>query len=191
MRYYFHPTITSKLWRTQSATGNHWVCCFTSWVFFLISWIQRHRTIVLCNENTENTLQHPGHMHSHVPTNAETNIVRREGRINALQSYTLKNLAFWLKNVMQTFWSWSKTSQTSIIYIEESCIQTKECNADFLKLVKNQPDTYIYWMEMRNITNFSLFLMRRCIDLLSSCQKPTIKGCRKPSSYVQGQMLDV
>ncbi len=152
---YFHPTITSKLWRMQSTTGNHWVRCFTSWFFFLISWILRHRTIVPCNENTENTLQHPGHMHSHVPKNAETNTVRREGRIHALQSYTLKNHAFRLKNVMQTFWSRSKNSRT-----------------------------HIYWMEMRNITNYSLFLMRRCIDLLSPCQKPTIKGCCKPSSYV-------
>jgi hypothetical protein len=33
---------------------------------------------------SDNTLQHSGHMHSHVPINAKTNTVRREGRINAL-----------------------------------------------------------------------------------------------------------
>ncbi len=134
MCHYFHQTITSKLWRTRLAMGNRCVRCFTSWVFFLISWILRHRTIVPCDKNTENTLQHPGHMHSHVPINAKTNIVRREGRINPLQSYTFQNLGFRLKNVMNTFWSGLKISQT-----------------------------YIYWMELRNITNFSLFLMRRCI----------------------------
>ncbi len=108
MCHYFHPTITSKLWRMWLATGNRWVCCFTSWIFFLISWILRHRTIVPCSKNTDNILQHPVHMHSHVPINAETNTVRRDERINALQSYTLQNLVFWLKNVTQTFWSGSK-----------------------------------------------------------------------------------
>ncbi len=108
MCHYFHPTITSKLWRTWLVTGNRWVCCFTSWVFFLISWILRHRTIVPCNKNTKNTLQHPSHMHSHVPINAKTNTVRREERINALQLYTTPNLWFRLKIVTQTFWSGSK-----------------------------------------------------------------------------------
>jgi hypothetical protein len=32
---------------------------------------------------------------------------------------------------------------SSIIYIAESCIPTDDCNADFLKWVKNQPDIYI------------------------------------------------
>ncbi len=32
---------------------------------------------------------------------------------------------------------------SSIIYIAESWISTQECNADFLKWVKNQPDIYI------------------------------------------------
>jgi len=152
MCHYFHPTISSKFWRTWSAMRNRWVRCFTSWVFFLISWTLGHRTIVPCNKNTENTLQHPVHMHSHVPINAKTNTVRREERINALQSYTLQNLGFWPKNVTQTFWSGSKISQT-----------------------------YIYWMEMRNKTNFSLFLMRRCIAFLRPCLKLTIKGyfCQK------------
>ncbi len=54
-------------------------------------------------------------MHSHVPINTKTNTVRREERINALQSYTL-----------QKCW-----------------ISTQECNADFVKWVENQPDIYI------------------------------------------------
>jgi hypothetical protein len=32
---------------------------------------------------------------------------------------------------------------SSIIYIAESCIRTDDCNPDFLKWVKNQPDIYI------------------------------------------------
>ncbi len=132
---YFHPKITSKLWRTRSATGNHWIHCFTSQVFFLISWILRHRMIVPFNNNTENTLQHPGHMHFHVPINVQTNTVRREGRINALQSY---------------------------IYcrIMESDSRMK-CR--LFEVGPKISQTYIYCMEMRKISNFSLFLMRRCI----------------------------
>jgi hypothetical protein len=64
---------------------------------------------------------------------------------------------------------------SSNIYIAESCIPTDECNADFVKWVKIS-QKYIYWMEMRNITNFSLFLMRRCIGFSILCQQPTIKG---------------
>jgi hypothetical protein len=33
---------------------------------------------------------------------------------------------------------------SSIIYIAESCIPTKDCNEDFFKWVQNQPDIYIY-----------------------------------------------
>jgi hypothetical protein len=57
----------------------------------------------LQQKNTENTLQHPGHMFSHVPINAKTNTVRRDERINALQSYTLQNFGFRLIILTQTF----------------------------------------------------------------------------------------
>ncbi len=147
MCHYFHPTNFFKLLRTQLAWRNCWVRCFTFRVFFLISSSLRHRTSVACNKNTENTLQHLGHIHSHVTMNAKTNTVRPEGRIHALQSYTLQNLAFRLMIVTQTFWSGSKISQT-----------------------------YIYWMKMKKDRNFSLFWVRRCIGILRLCLKPTIKG---------------
>ncbi len=41
---------------------------------------------------------------------------------------------------------------SSIIYIAESWIPTKECNPDFLKWVKIS-QTYINWIKMRDITN--------------------------------------
>jgi hypothetical protein len=54
-------------------------------------------------------------MHFHVPINAETNTVRTE----------------------------REDKCSSIIYIAESCIPFNDCNPDFLKWVKNQPDIYI------------------------------------------------
>ncbi len=108
----------------------------------LLPYIMNSQTQQDCplQKNTEITLQHPEHMHSHVQINAKTNTVRREGRINALQFYTLQNLAFRLIHVTQTLWSGSKISQK-----------------------------YIYWMKIRNFTNFSLFFteeMHRFFDPL-------------------------
>jgi hypothetical protein len=57
-------------------------------------------------------------MHSHVPINAKTNTVRLEGRINALQSYTLQDLAFCLMIVTQTFLKWVK-NQPDIYILDE------------------------------------------------------------------------
>ncbi len=129
--HYFHPTITAKPWRMWSATGNHWVRCFTSRVFFLISWNLRHRTIVPCNKNTENTLQHPNHMLFSCVNKCQ-NKYSKEGK---------------------------EDKCSSIIYIAEWCIPAKKCNTNFLKWVRNQQYIYIYILDRYEERNKFQFVL--------------------------------